>query len=162
MHRDPGWRRRQSALRACAPALLCPALLAVWLLGPGCAATSAPSLSSAYAPDRARAIVRAAERREAGAIHHLVALLEDSDAAVRMYAILALERLTGQTFEYRYYDPEPRRAAAVQRWRQAVRAGQIALSDRAPGPDSQPTVSPPQPPEAAAVTADASAGSAMP
>ncbi|MBW7905864.1 MAG: HEAT repeat domain-containing protein [Phycisphaerae bacterium] len=116
MHRPAA--RRRAAMLACPAALLAGAL--------GCtAADPRAQLSSRYAPDRAGAIVRLAERGDREAIHALVDLLEDDDPAVRMYAILALERLTGETRGYRYYDSEARRAPAVQRWRTALREGQV-------------------------------------
>ncbi|MBI5866272.1 MAG: hypothetical protein HZB38_17515, partial [Planctomycetes bacterium] len=62
----------------------------------------------------------AAESGDKQAIHSLVSLLEDRDAAVRLYAIKALERLCGKTYGYVYYAPEPSRDAAVGRWREAL------------------------------------------
>lgn len=55
----------------------------------------------------------------------LVSLLADRDAGVRMYAILSLRRLYGDDLGYHYYDPEPLRAAAIDRWRAALRDGTI-------------------------------------
>jgi len=107
---------------------------ALWL-SPGCnsAAAQRARLASPYPPDRARAAVRLGEARDADAVAKLVDLLIDPDRAVRMYSILALERMCGQTYGYRYYDPAPQRAAAVERWRAALREGQVAT--RGSGPD---------------------------
>jgi hypothetical protein len=55
----------------------------------------------------------------------LVSLLGDRDAGVRMYAILSLRRLYRDDLGYRYYDPEPLRAAAIDRWRAALHDGTI-------------------------------------
>lgn len=63
-------------------------------------------------------------------VHTLVNLLEDDDRAVRLVASLALRRLCGDDLGYRYYDPPAQRAAAVQRWRDALRNG---LPARPPG-----------------------------
>ncbi len=43
--------------------------------------------------------------------------LDDSDPAVRFYAIQGLYHLSGDTLGYRYYDDQPTRAAAIGRWR---------------------------------------------
>jgi len=71
--------------------------------------------------------VEVAERGEVEAIHKLVDLLEDSDKGVRMYAILALRRLCGVDHGYHYYAKERDRAAAVTRWRHALRAGEVKI-----------------------------------
>jgi HEAT repeat protein len=84
-------------------------------------------LVSPYPPDRARAAVQLAEAGDTQAVDLLIDLLEDRDRAVRMYTILALERLCGETYGYKYYDPEPQRAAAVARWRQARQRGEVTV-----------------------------------
>lgn len=93
----------------------------------GCSSTSGERgrLNSRYPLDRARAIVRLAEAGDTNAVHKLVDLLEDSDRAVRLYAILALERLCQTNYGYNYYDPEPERERAVRRWRDALRNGDV-------------------------------------
>jgi hypothetical protein len=35
-----------------------------------------------------------------------------------MVSAIALEKMTGLTLDYRYYDPWPEREQAVERWRQ--------------------------------------------
>jgi hypothetical protein len=40
------------------------------------------------------------------------------DSAVRLYAIIALEKLTGQTLDYEFYADRPDRQPAIQRWKQ--------------------------------------------
>ncbi|MFW6133617.1 MAG: hypothetical protein ACOC8F_06940 [Planctomycetota bacterium] len=75
---------------------------------------------------RARALVRAAGSGRRDVLPYLVDRLTDGQDSVRMYAILALERLTGRTLGYRYYDPPARRQDAVKRWRDW-------LEDRASG-----------------------------
>lgn len=47
----------------------------------------------------------------------LISDLDSDDAAVRMFAIEALQRLTGEDLGYRYWDGESDRRPAVQRWR---------------------------------------------
>ena len=55
------------------------------------------------------------EPREAD-IHHLIAMLDSADSAVRMLASRQLERMTGQTLGYHHADPPAERQAATQRW----------------------------------------------
>jgi len=82
-------------------------------------------LASLNPLDRARGVVKVSQRPDPGAAHKLVELLADDDPAVRMYAILALRRLYGEDYGYRYYDPPAARAAAIQRWRAALRAAEF-------------------------------------
>lgn len=84
-------------------------------------------LRSGNALDRARGVVSVAEARDDLAVHKLVDLLDDSDRGVRMYAIMALERLCDEDFGYRYYESAARRAPAVERWREAIRKGDVTL-----------------------------------
>jgi hypothetical protein len=91
---------------------------AVWalsLLVAGCAG-SAPNPELDFVLRQARS----------GSLDELAALvehLESDDPAVRLAAIMTLERLTGATHGYRPYDSEHGRDAAVRRWAEAVRAG---------------------------------------
>gem|GEM_PF-3291960 len=106
----------------------------------GCAATLSDRerLDASFAPDRAQAVVRLAESHDTQSIHKLVELLQDHDQAVRMVAILALQRLTGETFGYRYYDDAARRGAAVERWRGALREGKIVVRAGSAAQDAAP------------------------
>ncbi len=98
---------------------------------PACRSSAAARLSAADPSERAAAIVALADSGDAGAVHKLVDLLDDRDRGVRMYANLALLRLCGRDMGYRYYDPEPQRAEAVRRWRNALRDGEVTLLSRA-------------------------------
>lgn len=102
---------------------------ALLLIGGACSSRSdvRRQLGAPNPLDRAVAAVEVAEERDPQAVHRLVDLLEDSSAAVRMYAILALERLTGSDYGYEYYADPAERAAAVNRWREALRAGAVAV-----------------------------------
>jgi hypothetical protein len=84
-------------------------------------------IASTYPLDRVRAVVRSAEAGDAGAVDLLIELLDDSDRGVRMYSILALERLCGENHGYRYYAPEAERAAAIERWRAARQRGEVVV-----------------------------------
>jgi HEAT repeat protein len=89
-------------------------------------------LNSENPLDRTEAIVQAYETRDQRAVHRLVGLLDDPSAAVRMYAIQALRRLCGVDYGYRYYASPAQREAAVERWRQALRSGEVVLRPSAP------------------------------
>jgi len=67
------------------------------------------------------AIQAAARDKNYKAIPALVRQLDNDDPAIRFYVIGALHELTGQTFEYRYYDEAQQRKPAVDRWRQWVK-----------------------------------------
>lgn len=97
---------------------------------PGCRSSAAARLSAPDPSERAVAIVALADSGDASAVHKLVDLLEDRDRGVRMYANLALLRLCGRDLGYRYYDPEPQRAEAVRRWRNALRDGEVTVLSR--------------------------------
>lgn len=119
------------------PGTRCPRLVALVgltiLAGPlaihGCTASDVyrTRLRSSNPLERAKAVVALAEMGDAESVHHLVDLLEDRDPAVRLFAIEALKRLVGQDYGYRYYHDETRRIAAVDRWRQALRAGEVSV-----------------------------------
>lgn len=122
---------------------------ALWLAAAGCrsAAQNRAQLQSPNPVDRARAAVVAAERKDRDAVHALIGLLDDPEIAVRLYAIEALRRLTGNDYGYRYYASDADRAAAIARWQAAARSGELTLggtTDRAranpdsPSPDSRP------------------------
>jgi hypothetical protein len=72
--------------------------------------------------------VRAVEREDHSAIPRLIHDLEDTDPAVRFYAIEALYRLTGERFEYNYFSREAERLEAVQRWRRWLERQQLEQS----------------------------------
>ncbi len=89
----------------------------------GCASPKTPypeSFNSFRAEERILAARRAAEIQDRHAIPLLVDRLEDDDAAVRMFSILALEKLTGTRLGYEYRDGAPERTRAVERWRRYV------------------------------------------
>ena len=63
------------------------------------------------------AIKDAVAHKDMSAAPQLVSDLDSDDPAVRFYAIEGLERLTGQTFGYVYYDDRDTRRPAVMKWR---------------------------------------------
>lgn len=72
---------------------------------------------------RNQAIVRAGQLKDQKAIPFLVDRLTDSQEDCRLFAILALDRITGRTMGYNYYEPADKRAEAVRRWRQWMETG---------------------------------------
>ncbi len=104
----------------------------------GCASTGyRAKIQAPYSYDRILAIREAGDRKDTVAIPLLVDRLEDEDSAVRFYAILALERITGERLGYRYADSAVDRQQAVERWREyaATRDGHKVVSR---APTSQP------------------------
>lgn len=100
--------------------LVIPALLGGLLMSAGCGPGRTPypqAFQSDRPQERAAAAKRAAELGDREAIGLLVDRLEDPDEAVRFYAILALEKLTGTRRGYDYRAAERDRWRAVQEWR---------------------------------------------
>ena len=93
-------------------------VLLVGLLAGGCFSPDPISLYSDSAPSAIPAIKNAGDAKDRSAIPRLVQDLSDNDPAIRFAAITALQKITGQTFDYRYYDDQDTRRPAVQRWQQ--------------------------------------------
>ena len=92
----------------------------------GCTGTRRADIHSANPGERILAIRAAVEAHDQQAVPLIVDRLEDEDEAVRFYAILALDKMTGQRLGYDYAKPVEGRAPAVERWRQYVRGGRYA------------------------------------
>ncbi|MFO0972854.1 MAG: HEAT repeat domain-containing protein [Phycisphaerae bacterium] len=90
--------------------------------------------------ERIRAIRSAGEARDAAAVPLLIDRLDDEDEAVRFFAILALERITGTRMGYDYRMWGAARVAAIERWRDALHSGQVGsrAAAAAPGVASDP------------------------
>ncbi len=104
----------------------------------GCAPRTTARLRSPDPLSRAAATVTLAETGDLEMVHRLVDLLEDRDAAVRLYAIVALRKLVGDDFGFVYYAPSVERDRAVSRWRQALRTGSVIVraADKVPPGDA--------------------------
>jgi hypothetical protein len=50
------------------------------------------------------------------AARQMVKDLDSSDPAVRLFAIVGLRRLTGESFGYKYYEDDHDRRPAIKRW----------------------------------------------
>lgn len=99
---------------------------------------------------RLSACVRAGDAKDSQAVPYLVDRLSDSELSVRVYAIMALERITGTRMGYEYYLPTPERLKAIEWWRQWLDAGRppmeqwlkkITAKDSSSQPASAPTSS---------------------
>jgi len=106
------WIGRSAVWSACSAAVL----------AAGCGAPEG-NIHSWNPAERVLAIRKAAVARNVHAVPLIVDRLEDEDAAVRMFAILALQEITGERFGYDYSATGSRQAAAVEAWRSYVRRG---------------------------------------
>lgn len=70
---------------------------------------------------KVQAIRIAADGKDLTAAPQLVKDLESDDAALRMYAIKALQEMSGQDFGYVYYADIEKRRPAVGKWRDWLR-----------------------------------------
>lgn len=88
--------------------------------------------------ERAMGAKAAGESNDRGAVPALVDRLDDEDAAVRMYSILALERITGTRLGYDYAARREQRLAAIRQWRYAIRTGELAVATTQPAAERTP------------------------
>ena len=87
------------------------------LLAAGCSEPTGPKVIASHDLDvKIPAIKRAVQSNDRTELAELVKDLDDDDAAVRLYAIEGLQRMTGQDLDYRYYDDKEARKPAVERW----------------------------------------------
>ena len=91
------------------------------LAAAGCARETA-SYEDGSPASRIAAIERSCAEGRRSEIPSIVSNLSSDDAGVRMAAIAALRRMTGETLGYRFDDPVSDRQAAVARWAEWVRA----------------------------------------
>ena len=98
------------------------------------------------------AIEDAAREGDRSAIGELIELLDSDDQAVRLMAIDALQRLTGQTYGFRHYDSMMQRRESIARWVQAYESGSIQpmtsgppIAPAAPAPPSPASDAPADP-----------------
>lgn len=98
--------------------LLVAAVAGTVISGAGCAGDGPKvSLKSDDVAGRIPAMKLAAGRHDPKAAPDLVESLSSDDPAERMFAIRALNEITGRTFGYHYFDDDDARAPAVQRWK---------------------------------------------
>ena len=83
-----------------------------------CSGGPRASFESRDPQERTLAVVDASTRPTLSdeSIEDLIGSLESVDPAARLLSIETLERHTGETFGYRYFDPQWKRDEAVARW----------------------------------------------
>jgi hypothetical protein len=86
---------------------------------------------------RLQAVHQAGQQRRADTAPLLVDRLTDSEREVRVYAIVALERITGTTMGYRHWDPPEKRQQAVERWRKWLAAQRPSSAAQPPASDAK-------------------------
>jgi hypothetical protein len=91
-------------------------VIAACLASGGCFPRESQTIGAIDPMSSIPAIQKAAESRNQNAVPALVAQLNNDDPAIRFYAFGALERITGQTFDYRYFDDVDERRPAIERW----------------------------------------------
>ena len=107
-----------------------PSLVIALLTCPACAPAPDQGYMSAAPEAKIDAIMITARAADTAELHLLVEQLDSDDAAVRLAAIATLQRLTGESHGFHHADPPELRAAAVDRWLQAL--GHAGSSERAP------------------------------
>jgi hypothetical protein len=98
-------------------------LVAACLATGGCFPREDQSIGAVDPMNSIPAIQSAGQAHDRKAVPALVAQLNNDDPAIRFYAFEALRRITGKTFDYRYYDDVDERRPAVGRWKQWLQKG---------------------------------------
>jgi hypothetical protein len=80
------------------------------------------------------AIEYAARDGDRAAVMSIIEQLSSDDPAVRLLAIGALQRMTGETYGYHHYDPSWKRQEAIELWVQAANSGSLNIQ-----PNDRPT-----------------------
>ncbi|GJQ25479.1 MAG: hypothetical protein HBSAPP02_05110 [Phycisphaerae bacterium] len=78
--------------------------------------------------ERIMAVQAAAKADDRAAVPLIVDRLEDEDSGVQFFAMLALERLTGERFGLESGQSSADRLAAIQRWRAYIDQGAHKMS----------------------------------
>jgi len=96
------------------------ALVVAMTLGAGCSVGRGPLMVGSDDPAvNVPAMVNAGQERDRDKLKKLVPELESSDPAIRMFALSSLAELTGgETFGFKFYEPQPVRMVAVAKWRE--------------------------------------------
>ncbi len=89
------------------------------------ASPSAGGFDAVTPAARSKAIQTAVATNDLSAIPKIVEQLDSDDPAIRMMAIEALQRLTGETYGYKHYDPAHVRREAIAKWVKAVQSGAV-------------------------------------
>ena len=83
---------------------------------------------------RMKAMAEAAGAKDPQAVPYIVTDLSNDDGDVRLFASLALEKITGQTMGYEYFQPREQREKAVTLWKQWLAGGRKASATQTSQP----------------------------
>ena len=114
----------------------------VLLVGPACGSRRTPDFNSADPGDKLYAIrASTAEGHTSqpsrNVLEHLVEQLGSDDPAVRMMAVVALEKITGGRKGYDPYASRRQRQGAIDAWGHALESGEL---DRRGEPTEEPAM----------------------
>ena len=99
----------------------------------GCrGALPTPNVAAEEPEAKIPGIKRAAEAQDRSALPRLVESLADDDPAVRLFAIGALQKFTGDRFGYEYYFDEEQRKPSLAKWREWLKEQQQQQSTQSP------------------------------
>lgn len=91
--------------------------IAMFLAAGGCFPRESQTIGAIDPMSSIPAIQKAAETKNQNAVPALVVQLNNDDPAIRFYAFEALQRITGETFDYRFFDDVDHRRPAIERWK---------------------------------------------
>ena len=94
-----------------------------------------PDVAAREIDARIPGMKRAGETHDRAALPGLVDSLNDDDPAVRLFAIAALEKFSGDRFGYEYYLDEEQRKPSIARWREWLKQQQEQSPQQ---PDARP------------------------
>jgi len=83
------------------------------------------------------AMKKAVREHDVTVVRQLVKDLDSDDPAVRLFAIQALEKLTGQRYGYDYYADEVQRKPALHRWQEWLAQQEGQTPSARPADDSR-------------------------
>ncbi|MDB5321810.1 MAG: hypothetical protein JWN40_3441 [Phycisphaerales bacterium] len=99
--------------------------LLLGLSGVACTAPRpAPNIADADPTVKIAGIKQAVARKDRAALPALVEQLDSDDPAVRLFALQALERFSGDRFGYEYYLDEQQRRPSLARWQEWLKQQQ--------------------------------------
>src|SRR6266513_6414462 len=103
----------------------------------GCTAPRGPiEVTNPDPSGKIPAMKKAVREHDLKVVRQLVKDLDSDDPAVRLFAIQALEKLTGQRYGYEYYADEVQRKPALSAWQQWL-AQQEGMPTARPADDSR-------------------------
>ncbi len=79
----------------------------------------------------------AVRARDRSAVRQMIKDLDSDDPAVRLFALVGLRRLTGETFGYQYFDDQRQRRPAIKRWEAWLAGETDGSATEAPNPASE-------------------------